>query len=597
MTPNDVLEAKAEEEMKVYEAELRKEMGLDNDEIGHFVKPKEAKFLKQSRENTTILFGGLTAAHDYLIEQALRGLGYNIKALDCPENEALTLGKEYGNRGQCNPTYYTVGNLVKTLRGLEEDGLSKQEINEQYVFLTAGACGPCRFGMYEAEFRKATRDSGFEGFRVLLFDQEEGLSSASGDEVDEEAEGGLDFTKDFYMSLLAAIMLGDLINDMGHQIIPHEVNKGDTARAVTEAKRLVGIGCHDGAKPEPVLHEVRKLFEAIPCDFTRVKPKVKITGEFWAMTTEGDGNYHMVEWLESEGAQCLSEPVSTWVDYLMYCEKHDVMKTFGLPGKDGKTSRIKALKSWALTSIMKKFFRNRYDKFRKILGMRPFALPDQKKIHKLAQEYYNIDLRGGEGHMEIGKTIYSVLEKKAHMVISVKPFGCMPSTQSDGVQSKVVNDYPECIFIPIETSGDGEINIKSRVQMKLYEAKVRAREEFQNALDTFDMTVEEFKAYVAAHKELSHSLLQLPHEEVGVAANLVHLVAKKMKKKKVSKKKELMTLAECEAIAKDESKDATPITADNEGECGDDGCPTCATDTVPNEQVERSAEETLAAVK
>ncbi|MHC4840104.1 MAG: 2-hydroxyglutaryl-CoA dehydratase [Planctomycetota bacterium] len=595
MTPNDVLEAKAEEEMKAYEAELRKEMGLENDEIGHFVKPHEAKFLKQSRETTTILFGGLTAAHDYLIEQALRGLGYKVKALDCPENEALTLGKEYGNRGQCNPTYYTVGNLVKTLRNLETEGLSKQEINEQYVFLTAGACGPCRFGMYEAEFRKATRDSGYTGFRVLLFDQEEGLSSASGDEVVEE-EGGLDFTKDFYMALLTAIMLGDLINDMGHQIIPHEVNKGDTARAVAEAKRIVGIGCHDGAKPEPVLKEVRKLFEAIPCDFTRVKPKVKITGEFWAMTTEGDGNYHMVEWLESEGAQCLSEPVSTWVDYLMYLQKHDTMKTFGLPDKEGKVSRMKSLKTWALASVMKKFFRSRYDKFRKLLGMRPFALPDQKKIHKLAQEYYNVELRGGEGHMEVGKNIYSVLEKKAHMVISVKPFGCMPSTQSDGVQSKVVNDYPECIFIPIETSGDGEINIKSRVQMKLYEAKVRAREEFQNALDGFGMTVEEFKSYVADHKELGYSLLQLPHEEVGVAANLVHLVAKKLKKK-FTAKKDLMTAKECEEIAKVEAKDATPI-EDSEGECGDGGCPSCSTEeTVPGEQSERTVEQTVAAGK
>ncbi|MDC1142017.1 2-hydroxyglutaryl-CoA dehydratase [Planctomycetota bacterium] len=593
MTPNDTLEAKAEEELKAYEAELRKEMGLEDDNMNHFVKPHEGKFLKQSRENTTILFGGLTGAHDYLIEQSLKGLGYKVKALDCPENEALTLGKEYGNRGQCNPTYYTVGNLVKTLQGLEKNGLSKQEINEQYVFLTAGACGPCRFGMYEAEYRKATRDSGFHGFRVLLFDQSEGLSSASGEDSNEE-EGGLDFTKDFYMALLTAVMLGDLINDMGHQLIPHEVNKGDTTRAVTEAKRLVGIGCHDGAKPEPVLKEVRKLFEAIPCDFTRVKPKVKITGEFWAMTTEGEGNYRMVEWLEGEGAQAMSEPVSTWIDYLLYLSKHDVMKTFGLPDKDGKTSRIKSLKSWALTSIMKKFFRNRYDKFRKVLGMKPFALPDQKKIHNLARDYYNVDLRGGEGHMEIGKNIYSVLEKKAHMVISVKPFGCMPSTQSDGVQSKVVNDYPECIFIPIETSGDGEVNIKSRVQMKLYEAKVRAREEFQNALDCFSMTVEEFKSYVAEHKELSHSLLKLPHEEVGTAANLVHLVAKRLKKKYVAKQG-LMSAKECEEIAKAEAGDIAPD--EESGECGEDGCPTCATETVPGEQVERNAQQTVAAGK
>ena len=42
------------------------------------------------------------------------------------------------------------------------------------------------------------------------------------------------------------------------------------------------------------------------------------------------------------------------------------------------------------------------------------------------------------------------------MTISVKPFGCMPSAAvSDGVQSKITDLYPEAIFLPIETTGDG----------------------------------------------------------------------------------------------------------------------------------------------
>ena len=61
------------------------------------------------------------------------------------------------------------------------------------------------------------------------------------------------------------------------------------------------------------------------------------------------------------------------------------------------------------------------------------------------------------------------------MVLALKPFGCMPSSQSDGVQSAVVNRFPEMIFLPIETSGEGEINAHSRVQMALGEARVKAR--------------------------------------------------------------------------------------------------------------------------
>ena len=59
-------------------------------------------------------------AHDLFIQAALRGIGYKVLALDVPDNDALQYGREYGNRGQCNPTYFTVGNLVKYLDGLRD---------------------------------------------------------------------------------------------------------------------------------------------------------------------------------------------------------------------------------------------------------------------------------------------------------------------------------------------------------------------------------------------------------------------------------------------------------------------------------------------
>ena len=56
----------------------------------------------------------------------------------------------------------------------------------------------------------------------------------------------------------------------------------------------------------------------------------------------------------------------------------------------------------------------------------------------------------------------------------------MPSTQSDGAQSAVVNQYKDMIYLPIETSGEGEINAHSRVQMALGEAKVRPSKEIRS---------------------------------------------------------------------------------------------------------------------
>ena len=131
----------------------------------HYKRPIERPFKKDERQGTTILFGGLTYTHDYLLEGALKGLGYNAKFLPTPDNNSLSVGKEYCNRGQCNPTYYTVGNLIKYLKDLQNEGM--EDVGNKFVFLRAGSCGPCRFGMYEYEYRKALQEAGFPDLRVL----------------------------------------------------------------------------------------------------------------------------------------------------------------------------------------------------------------------------------------------------------------------------------------------------------------------------------------------------------------------------------------------------------------------------------------------
>ncbi len=120
------------------------------------------------------------------------------------------------------------------------------------------------------------------------------------------------------------------------------------------------------------------------------------------------------------------------------------------------------------------------------------------------------------------------------MVLSLKPFGCMPSTQSDGAQSAVVNLYKDMIYIPIETSGEGDVNAHSRVQMALGEAKVKAKNEFQDALSKTGYTLDDIKAYVDEHPELKRPFYHIPHYKgmIGVAARFIRHVGERMKNEK-----------------------------------------------------------------
>jgi predicted nucleotide-binding protein (sugar kinase/HSP70/actin superfamily) len=112
-----------------------------------------------------------------------------------------------------------------------------------------------------------------------------------------------------------------------------------------------------------------------------------------------------------------------------------------------------------------------------LLGLYGHKLPDMDEVARAGHSHYNKELRGGEGHLEVAKLILNVVHQKTHMTLSVKPFGCMPSSGvSDGVQSVITERYPEAIFCAVETSGDGAVNFYSRVQMYLFRRAAARRE-------------------------------------------------------------------------------------------------------------------------
>ena len=547
---------------------LEKEAGLEKRQTQQYHKPIENPFTKSQRDQTTILFGGLTWKHETLIHGALESSGYKCEAMPVPNKKAFQLGKEYGNNGQCNPTYFTVGNLVEYVQSLEEKGLSKQEIIDRYVFFTAGACGPCRFGMYEAEYRLALRNSGFDGFRVLLFQQSGGLNQA-------QAEAGLEMNLDFFLGILNAMNMGDIINDVAYQIRPYEVNAGETDRVLAECMdmlhevlrkkqpwtlegRLASVlgktgfgGTAEyvgkflnqlyGDEYTTALNEVRDRFNAISVDRTRVKPLVKITGEFWAQTTEGDGNFNMFKFLEKEGAQVLVEPVGTWIMYMIHQAKQKIKDERGLDliqqgvSKWNLTkvfgSRLNSQQKLAKLSVAEVIFKREYHRLIDALGGMAHHLTDQYELQRLGHPFYNSRAGGGEGHLEVAKNIYYSNKDLCHMVLSLKPFGCMPSTQSDGAQSAVVSTYKDMIFIPIETSGEGDVNAHSRVQMALGDAKVRAKNEMKRVLDEAGVTLEDVRAFVAEHPEMQQPMYKYGHRKgvVGVAANFALHAAERLK--------------------------------------------------------------------
>ena len=542
-------EAQIQERLAAARQRLEADAGLgESKERRHYAAPQQRAFLASERAGTTLLFGGLTWKHDQLIQAALESLGYRCAALPTPDVAAFQIGREFGNNGQCNPTYFTVGNLVQYLQGLEAQGLSRAEIIEQNVFFTAGACGPCRFGMYENEYRLALRNAGFEGFRVIVFQQSGGLDQ-------EQMEAGLALNLDFFLAILYALMLGDLLGEVANQIRPYELEQGATDRALQAAvddvgatlrarrpfvpaagrspRRLPAARRFDGwakflaalrdASLTAAASRARGRFDAIAIDPLRAKPRVKITGEFWAQTTEGDGNFNMFRFLEREGAEVLAEPVATWILYMVHGAQNRIRDRKGLAegfvapnwGRPFARAGVewRAWRQIRRLDLAARLFLREYGRLRLALGGTAHAPVDQLELERMGHPFYNSRAGGGEGHLEVAKNIYYHNKGLAHMVLSLKPFGCMPSTQSDGAQAAVQSRYADMIYLPIETSGEGEINAHSRVQMALGEARVRAREEFERAVAATGFSLEELRGGLARVPELGRPLARLPHRK------------------------------------------------------------------------------------
>jgi len=541
-------------------------------EISHYRLPHELPFRSEERQQVTIILGGLTWKHERLIQAVLQRSGYLVEYLPQPERKAHVTGAEYCSSGLCNPAYFTAGNLILRLRELEAQGLSREEIVRRYVYLTAGSCGPCRFGMYESEIRDALQAAGYPGFRVVLFLQDDGVKASSG-------QAGLKFSVDLGLAVLHAFILGDLLNDLQHKIRAYETVAGDADRLIAALaedlaayfrneeyfdladlapgplRRLVQahrdnrgfrflntlFKVHKHLKGEALRQELAKCRERIACtevDRMRLKPMVKVIGEFWAQTTEGDGNFRMFQFLEQEGAEVAVEPISCWILYLLHQSRQRLRVQRKLAGYEHPWStaasagrvRLKIGLKQLLFGTAERIYISLYKRLAESLGGLTSPLVPQSELAALASPHFNTQLRGGEGHLEVAKNLHYSTHRKSHMVLALKPFGCLPSQQSDAVQASLVEREPEMVFVSIETAGDGEIHAYSRVQMALADARARARDELENAFRSTRLSVEQVREFLTASPEVANALYRIPRRAgvASAAANLVFDVAARM---------------------------------------------------------------------
>src|SRR3984957_13200669 len=457
---------------------------------------KARPFKREERGEVEILFGGLHWRLEKGIQAALENVGYRTRLLPTASRDDLLLGRELADIGQCCPTSFVTGNLANFLKG-EETRIGTKGVTDKYIYLTAGACGACRFGQYHQSYELALRNLGIDSLRMFLLEQDNLEQAAF-------AGGGLEIDMTFSLGVVWAVLCTDALQGLEYKTRPYEVVAGQTDAVVKDS---VDYLCevfrnrpHKGKKWGPLvwhltpdyfpdaLRKVFRKFEAIEVDRLQAKPIVKITGEFYLQTVEGDPNYNIHRWLEAEGAEVYPAVITIWFDYLMRMAAQEFEDHIGI-------DRGAYMKSKAIHATQG-LLRWTYGRLRRALGGVPHELPNQYELRDLAEPYYHSRLNGGEGDMLVGKALWAHLGKKAHMICELSPYSCLPNTMSIGAMAGVTGKYPDLLYAPIEIKGDAEVHALSRCQMILTEAKKRAQREYDEVLERIGVSAGKLAARV-----------------------------------------------------------------------------------------------------
>jgi predicted nucleotide-binding protein (sugar kinase/HSP70/actin superfamily) len=480
-----------------------------------------------------ILFGGLHWRAERVLQALFENLGYKARPLPPATKADLLTGRELADIGQCCPTSFTAGNLANFLRD-QSDKIGKENVAKKFAYITAGSCGACRFGQYHQSYELALRNLGLEDFRMFLMAQ---------DQLDQGAPegGGLKIDMTFTLGGLWAVLCTDVLQSLEYRVRPYEVEAGATNRAVEES---VDYLCEVFRKRPRrgkkwgtlvwhlstdyfvnALREVKKKFDAIEVDRLQCKPMVKITGEFYLQTVEGEPNYNIHSWLEAEGAEVHPASIAVWIDYWMRFYVQNFEEYRGIDRYAG--AKITAVKG------VQKAFRWVYDRLRAALNDIPHDIPDQYELRELAAPFFHHRLSGGEGDMLVGKALWAHKHKRAHMICELSPYACMPNTMSIGAMAGAIGRYPDLLYAPIEIKGDAEIHALSRCQMILTEAKKRAVREYVEAMERTGLTPEDAKKIADANPHVKRATYRVPHEGVaGTAANfLIHVAGMKSQRR------------------------------------------------------------------
>lgn len=409
------------------------------------------------KEKHTLLIPSLFPVHMDFLADAIRSSGYRVEVLQYDNKEVFDVALKYINNDMCYPAICSVGQLLYAVESGNYD-LNKIALMQ---FQTGGGC---RASNYTSVLQKALKKMNLNHIPVVNI----GFNSLKGSD-------GFEINLTMIFKLLLALSYGDVLMLLKNQVLPYEVNKGDTEKTVKkwhEKIRLDIFYSHVSMQfSKTNMHGFKKNLRKMVEDFGSIvtdkatKTKVGIVGEVYVKYS-ALGNNNLEKFLSEQNCEYMMPGVLGFVHYCL----------------DNSVTDYKLYGGKAVKTLVNRFFCSMINRYEKCISgiirkKSKFAVPFCfKKMKKLSGRAIGSGVKMGEGWY-LAAEIMELTEKGYENVICIQPFGCLPNhIVGKGVIRKIKEIYPTLNICSIDYDyGTAAVNQENRIKLMLQIAENKSR--------------------------------------------------------------------------------------------------------------------------
>ena len=392
----------------------------------------------------TILAPQMSEIHFRLLEAAVRSFGYNVEVLNDNSRKIFDEGLRFVNNDACYPAIISVGQVMNAVLS------GKYDTKRLAVFMTQTG-GGCRASNYIGFTRRALDKAGM-GYIPVISVNLNGMESSPGFQI----------TLPIALSLMKAVILGDVLMKVLHATRPYEKEKG-TADGLYEKWNSVCVDYLSDRRHVFDRKELKRIIREAISDFDRlertglIKQKVGIAGEVMVQYSR-IANNDLVRILEKEGAEAVIPGLYEFLEsfFFDYIYAHDHY---------GKSIQAKVIAETCI-NILESVKNNIFKSLETSTHFSPSASLYQ--LTDLAGRIVSVGNQTGEGWTLAGE-MAEMAEQGVKKFIVVQPFGCLPNhVIGKGIIKKFRQVYPGTNIVAIDyDSRVSAVNQLNRIRLLL----------------------------------------------------------------------------------------------------------------------------------